>query len=116
MLIKIKDLTVATIVGIYAEEKQRRQKLVINAEVEIKTGNVSEIDSIKQTMNYHPVCDEIRTFLENGNFEVIEHVCHQIGKICLSYESVISARVEVDKPEAPIKGIRSISVSEFFKK
>lgn len=116
MLLRIKDLTVDTLIGIYAEEKQRRQKIVINAEIEFKTGNVANVDNIRETMNYHPLCDNIREFLENGNFEVIEHVCHQIGKICLSYEPIISAKVEVDKPEAPIKGIKSVSVSEVFRK
>ncbi|MDX1949373.1 MAG: dihydroneopterin aldolase [Rickettsiales bacterium] len=114
MLLKIKDLTAKTTIGVYDNEKLRQQRLVVNIEMDYDEGNSCNSDNINDTMNYHPICDEITALLENGDNHLIEFVCEKIGKICLSYQQVRSAKVEVDKPEVPLKSVRSISVTKQF--
>ncbi len=117
MLLKIKDLTAKTTIGVYDNEKLRQQRLVVNIEIDYDEGKSTQSDSINDTMNYHPICDRITELLEDGDNHLIEFVCEKIGAICLSYPQVKSAKVEVDKPEVPLKSVRSISVTkEFFKK
>ncbi len=114
MILKIKNLTAKTIIGVYNDEKLRRQKLVVNAELDYDEGKSPQSDSINDTMNYHPICDKITYLLESGDFHLIEYVCEEIGKICLSTPQVRSAKIEVDKPEAPLKGVDSVSVTKIF--
>lgn len=116
MILKIKNLTGKTIIGVYSDEKLRRQKLVVNAEIDYDAGMSGQSDSINDTMNYHPICDRITELLENGDFHLIEYVCEEVGKICLSYPQVRSAKIEIDKPEAPLKGVDSVSVTKVFVK
>ncbi len=116
MIIKIKNLAVNMILGVYEFEKQGTQKVIVNLEIDFDEGNAAETDNIKDTLNYHPICDDVTAILKDRPYELIETVVEKIGKYILSYEIVNSVNVEIDKPEAPIEGVESLSVSKLFKK
>jgi FolB domain-containing protein len=116
MITRIKNLTTNCIIGVYELEKKKKQKLIVNAKIEFDEGLASETDNINDTQNYHPICDGIIKILNEGNFELLEKAVTEVGKFILSFPKIVSVDVEIDKPEAPIEGIESISVSKFFTK
>jgi 7,8-dihydroneopterin aldolase/epimerase/oxygenase len=115
MKIKIKDLTCETIVGVYASEKKVNQPLVINVSIDYNEGESPRTDRIADTLNYHKVVDKISAHVRGTKFDLLEKVVEDIGNIVLSFERVKGCKVEVDKPNAPIEGLRSISVSKKFR-
>ncbi|HCR85884.1 MAG TPA: dihydroneopterin aldolase [Alphaproteobacteria bacterium] len=116
MIVKIKNLTIEGILGIYEFEQRKKQRIVVNLEIDFDEGDAPKTDSIHSTMNYHPICDGIRKMLAENNFQLVERVVYVVGQYVLSYAQVRSVKVEIDKPDAPIEGLESVSVSEFYQK
>lgn len=116
MIIKIKNLRVEAVIGVYDTEKKYKQPLLINLEIDYNEGVAPKTDRIDDTLNYHTVTDRVREYVENTKFDLLEKLVEEISKIVLSYEKVHSVSIQIDKPEAPIQGIESVSVSKIFKK
>lgn len=116
MIAKIKNLTTTALVGVYEFELQKKQKIIINLEIDYDAGVAPETDKIEDCMNYHPICDGVKKLVSDTKYELIEKICNEVGKYVLSYDKVRSVKVEIDKPEAPIEGIESVSVSDFYRK
>jgi dihydroneopterin aldolase len=114
--IKIKNLTGHCIIGVYEEEKHKKQKVIVNIEIDYDEGVAGESDSIEDTLNYHPICDWINNIIAKKEFELIEALVEEIGSYIISLDRVSEVYVEIDKPDAPIAGIESISVSKKFNK
>lgn len=116
MKIKIKDLKIQGIIGIYQKEKLEKQTILVNLEIDYDEGDSKNSDNIDEGLNYHPICEYIRNLIENNQYGLIEKLVNDIGNYVISLDKVKTAYVEVDKPEAPIEGLRSVSVSEIFSK
>ncbi len=116
MIIKIKNLKCETVIGVYELEKKAKQRLILNAEIDYNEGNSIKSDKIVDTLNYHEVIKQVKQFIEGNSYELLEKMVEEVGHLILSFDRVISARVEIDKPDAPIEGIESVSVSKTFKR
>ena len=116
MKIIIKQIAVKTLLGVYEEEKQQKQKILIDLEIDYDAGNAPYSDDVADTLNYHPIILDIQEMLSNGEYELLERAVQVVGEYLLSLKLVNSAHVKIDKPEAPIDNIGCISVAEFFKK
>lgn len=116
MKIRIKDLKIQGIIGIYNQEKLEKQTILVNLEINYDEGNSKTTDNIDEGLNYHPICEHIRELIENNQYGLLEKLVNDIGNYIISLGKVSSVHVEVDKPEAPIDGLGSVSVSEIFSK
>jgi FolB domain-containing protein len=114
MIVKIKNLTVEGTLGIYEFEQRKKQRIIVNLEIDFDEGNSQISDSIHDSMNYHPICDGITKMISEGTFQLIERVAYLVGQQVLSYPQVRSVKVEIDKPDAPIIGLESVSVVGFY--
>ncbi|MCK5391899.1 MAG: FolB domain-containing protein, partial [Deltaproteobacteria bacterium] len=59
MIIKIKNLKLRTIVGIYEWEKKTKQDIVINVEIEFDGSKAIETDNIEDTVDYKTITKKI---------------------------------------------------------
>ena len=116
MIIRIKDLEALCMIGVYEQEKHQKQKLIVNMKIEFDEGQAGASDLLDDTLDYHPICNNVREMLHNNEYELVERAVNEVGKYLLSLDKVVAADVEIDKPEAPIEGIRCVSVSKYFKK
>lgn len=114
MIISIKNLTLNTIVGIYEFEQNQKQRVIINMLIEYDNGKSSKSDKIEDTLNYHIICDKISEYVENNSFRLLERLVYEVSQIVLKNPQVKSVDVEIDKPDAPIDNIESVSVREKY--
>ena len=111
MIIKIENLKLRTIVGIYDWEKEKKQDVIINIEMEFDGTRAIESDNIEDTVDYKAITKEIIDMVEENDFNLIERIAGDAIKIVMENEKVDRASVRVDKPGA-LRFTDTVSVTE----
>ncbi|MGB2691140.1 MAG: dihydroneopterin aldolase [Thermodesulfobacteriota bacterium] len=111
MIIRIEDLKLRTIVGIYEWEKENKQDIIINVEIEFDGTKAIETDDIADTIDYKSITKRIITMVEESDFNLIERIAGEAIKIVMENEKVEKASVRVDKPGA-LRFTDSVSVTQ----
>lgn len=111
MIIQIENLRLRTIVGIYDWEKKAKQDIVINVELEFDGNKASKSDNIEDTVDYKTINKKIISFVEDGDFNLLERIAGGIADIAFENSSVSKATVRVDKPGA-LRFADSVSITE----
>lgn len=109
MKIRIKNLRLRTVVGIYAWERKEAQDVIINIDLEFDGSQAAESDQIKDTVDYKALKKRVIAEVETSHFQLLEKLASHILDIVMSDLKVYRARVEVDKPNA-LRFADSVSV------
>lgn len=107
--IYIRDLLLRCIVGIYPDERENKQDVIINIELWCDLSIPAASDRIEDTVNYKSVKKQIIHLVENSAFLLIERMAGEIANLCLGHPGVQQVRVTVDKPGA-LRFARSVAV------
>lgn len=107
--IYIRDLALRCIVGIYPEERNERQDVVINVTLEGDLSAAQASDRIEDTVNYKTIKKEIVRVVESSECQLIETLAGRILDCCWRDPRVARATVTVDKPGA-LRFARSVAV------
>lgn len=97
MLIKLKDLQIETIIGIYDWEQSISRKLSINVEIECIDNQSIISDDIKDTIDYDIVYFNIKKIINSKKYNLIESLAGDIVNMICQIEGVIATTVEIDK-------------------
>ena len=107
--IYIRDLSLRCIIGVFPEERGKRQDVVINVVMETNFSRAVETDELDDTVDYKAIKEKIVALVEKSEFNLIESMANQIADICLEDLKVIRVSVTVDKPGA-LRFARSVAV------
>ncbi|MHB0774408.1 dihydroneopterin triphosphate 2'-epimerase [Halomonas sp. WWR20] len=108
--IRIKNLRLRTFIGIKDEEIQNRQDVIINATIGYRAGEAVKFNHIDQALNYRTITKHVIAHVEAHRFQLLERMTREVLDIIMSYERVLTARVEIDKPYA-LRFADSVSIS-----
>ncbi len=111
MIIKIENLRLRTVIGIYDWEKEVKQDLVINVSIFFDGEKSSVTDDIKDTVDYKSINKKIIGFVEGNDFNLLERVAGGICDIVFENAKVEEVLVKVEKPAA-LRFADSVSVIE----
>lgn len=111
MIIKIENLKLRTIVGIYDWEKEKKQDVIINIDLEFDGTKAIETDSIDDTIDYKTITKEIIEMVEGQEYNLIERIAGDAMKIIMRNDKVQKASVRVDKPGA-LRFTDTVSVTQ----
>lgn len=111
MIIKIENLRLRTIIGVYDWEKKSPQDLVINVTIDFDGGKAAQSDSIEDTLDYKAINKKIIDFVETNDFNLLERVAGGICDIIFEEQAVRWASARVEKPGA-LRFADSVSVTE----
>lgn len=95
----LRNLVAQVSMGIYDHEKIARQPLIVNLEVFLDPDARIARDSIRETVDYNTLRNDILRIADSGHFHLQETFCEQILAVCLEKPGVIAARVRSEKPE-----------------
>lgn len=109
------DLKVNTIIGVYPQERERRQQLTINLELSTDLSAAALSDRLEDTVNYAEIEERVTALVSASHFLLIEGLAGAIGRLLLEYCAVQSARVRIEKPAAA-RHARAIAVELEFKR
>ncbi len=107
--ITIENLRLRTIIGINDWERDTKQDVVINVELELAPDTVFTRDAIDETVDYKRLNKRIIAEVERSSFFLIEKLCDYLLMMVMEDVRVQRARVRVAKPAA-LRYTDSVSV------
>ena len=109
MIINIENLRLRTVVGIFEWEKNVKQDIIINIEIEFDGTKAIESDDIAYTIDYKSITKKIIAEVEEREYNLIEKIAGDVVRIIMEDERVEAASVRIDKPGA-LRFADSVSV------
>lgn len=107
--ITIENLRLCAIIGINDWERETKQDVVINVELELAPDTAFTRDVIDETVDYKQLNKRIIAEVERSSFFLIERLCDHLLGLVMEDERVERARVRVAKPGA-LRFTDSVSV------
>lgn len=100
-IIFIEGLKTEAIIGIYDWEREQRQPLIFDIEMQLPIAQAAQSDAIEDTVSYKQVSDEIIELVENNDFELLESLAESLCNHILSHHPAVqSVSLKVNKPQA----------------
>ena len=105
----IDELAVETIIGCLPHERLHKQPLTISMSIQYDIAHVAKTDNIEDAMNYADLAAEIKTYVENSQFQLLEGLSNKIFDIIFKRTEVKQASLFIYKPNA-IDGIKRVGI------
>lgn len=113
IILSLNQLEVNCVIGERPDERERLQKLIIDAELEISTASALS-DNLADTADYAALAEKITATLKDAKCMMIERAAYLAATICLEDKAVNAVNLKVTKSGA-IEGLRSASVTVSLK-
>jgi dihydroneopterin aldolase len=88
--------------GVLPEERRDGQDFVVDAVLSLDTRDASASDDLAATVDYGVLAARLAAVVAGEPVNLIETLAARLADVCLADPRVISARVTVHKPSAPI--------------
>jgi 7,8-dihydroneopterin aldolase/epimerase/oxygenase len=102
-------LKAEAIIGIYAWERQVKQTVIVDLEMNGSVRKAALSDSIDDTLNYKRVAKRVLAFIEASQFHLVETLTEQIAMLLLAEFGLVWVRVSLSKPGA-VRNSRDVGV------
>jgi len=97
--ILIRDLLVRGIIGINDWEREKKQDILINLELEHDLRPAAASDDVRDALNYRTLTKAVIAHVEESSYFLLEALAEGIARICLQHGAE-RVRVRVEKPRA----------------
>ncbi len=115
MVIKIKNLTLYTILGIYESEQEKKREVIINITIKTNFDKARYTNSIDDTIDYSKIINNIKSLVENKKFGLIEKMAQEILDLITKNDKIEECQLEIDKPKI-FTEVQSASVTLNYQK
>ncbi len=105
----VRDLEILALIGIYDQEKQKPQRIIVNIDLSVKEEIGPMADDISHVVSYEIIAKKVEAIVADGHVNLVETMCEKIAQSCLTDKRVMAARVRVEKPDI-IPNARSVGV------
>jgi dihydroneopterin aldolase len=102
-------LTVDTVIGIYAWERETNQTVVLDLELAVDIRAAAASEDIQCTVSYQAVAERLTCFIESSEFLLIETMAEQVAQLVLDEFPIDRIRLKLGKPAA-IANARDVGV------
>ncbi|MCF6318565.1 MAG: dihydroneopterin aldolase [Proteobacteria bacterium] len=96
----IEKLRVDAIIGVYPNERQIKQPLIIDVDMSYDARQAIASDTLKYALDYHKVCKDIHGFVSQSSYQLIETLADAIAQKILKIKGVVQVIIKVSKPNA----------------
>lgn len=101
-LIALTGLRVRGFHGVLASEREQGQDFVVDVVLTVDTRAAAASDQLHDTVDYAALAERLAAVVGGEPVDLVETLAARLADSCLSDRRVISARVTVHKPQAPI--------------
>lgn len=91
--------------GYYKAERELGQRFELDVEMETDFSKAIISDSLKDTINFESVFEEIEKIFSSTKFSLLETVGNRIIERLLEKFPIHAIKLKIRKPQVPIKGI-----------
>jgi dihydroneopterin aldolase len=96
--VSIRDLRVATVIGVYDWERETEQALVFAVDMATDVARAASRDNLADALDYSSAAQTIKTVVIEGKFQLIETAAERVAERLISDYALAWVRVEVVKP------------------
>ena len=96
----INDLQVETVIGIFDWEREIKQTISINLEMEFDISKAAKSDDINDSLDYKKVSKRIISLCEKADSYLVENLIEKIAQAVLKEFPVSKVTVSLEKPGA----------------
>lgn len=107
--IVIKDLELMMFIGVFDAEKEQKQKVIVNLNLEVVPNENWKNDNIDDVVSYADIIERIRLMAEKTHINLVETFAEQIVEMCFGFADIMGVLVRVEKPDI-INDARSVGV------
>ena len=97
--ILINNLVMQASVGVYENEKQNKQKIIINIELLLSNNSEPKQDNLESTQDYSQFRKCIVDIIQSQHFQLLEILVEKIHSSLIINSYVIGAKVNISKPD-----------------
>lgn len=108
-IVFITDLDIDTVIGIFDWEREIRQTVRLNIEMNTDVRKAALTDKIEDALDYKAVSKRLIAFVEKSEFGLVETLAERCAEIILNEFPVQWVRLRLDKPGA-VRGSRSVGI------
>ena len=105
----ITELRIETIIGIHDRERNLKQPVTLDLEMDWNNQGAAATDNISQACDYESISTRITQFIADSEFKLIETLAEETARLVLTEFAVPRLVLTVSKPEA-ITNARSVGV------
>ena len=105
----IKNLQVLGIIGVYPQERETPQEILINVTVYIDTHRAAKTDDIADCVDYDALAKKLKAHAESAARRTVEALANDLIGICLQEQDVEKVILRVEKPDA-VPSAQSVGV------
>lgn len=95
----VRDLELLMRIGIYDQEKQAPQRVLVSVEATLENHGPFTNDSIEATISYEEIVNRITALSGQKHYALAETFAQDIADLCLHSFTLESVTVEVTKPD-----------------
>lgn len=96
----IRQLEIDAIIGIYDEERTRKQKVVFDIDMAWDIEAAARSENIDDALNYKTLTDHLKEEVGSSEFQLIETLAEHVAKLILDEYKVQWLRLKLHKPDA----------------
>ena len=105
----IHALKAEAIIGIFDWERQVKQTILLDIELNADIRKAALTDSIEDTLNYKRVSKRVVAFVESSQFHLVETLSEHVAMLILAEFDIRTVRVELSKPGA-VRGSKDVGI------
>tara|TARA_B100000686_G_scaffold93853_1_gene100309 strand:+ start:4578 stop:4949 length:372 start_codon:yes stop_codon:yes gene_type:complete len=105
----INDLQVETVIGIFDWEREIKQTISINLEMEFDISKAAKSDDINDSLDYKKVSKRIISLCEKADSYLVENLIEKIAQVVLKEFPVSKVTISLEKPGA-LRGSKSVGI------
>jgi dihydroneopterin aldolase len=105
----IRALKAEAIIGIFDWERQVKQTVLLDIELNADIRKAALTDSIEDTLNYKRVSKRVVAFVESSQFHLVETLSEHVAMLILAEFDIRTVRVELSKPGA-VRGSKDVGI------
>ena len=105
----IENLTVEAVIGVWDWEREIKQPVSLDLEMDYDIRQAAASDSIEDTLDYKAVAKRLIRFIEQSEFQLVEALAEHCAAIVLDEFPVSRLKLKLSKPGA-VRGSSAVGV------
>lgn len=93
----VRDLVLPCLIGVHRHERDGRQRVRINLDLEVSEGEAPRRDRLGDVVCYEALVDGVRRVVGAGHVNLVETLAESIAEVCLRDPRVRWTRVRIEK-------------------
>jgi dihydroneopterin aldolase len=108
-IVYIRDLKVATVIGIFDWERRIRQTVSLDLEMATDIRRAAASDHIDDALDYKAVGKRLIAFIEASEFQLVETLAERVADIVIGEFGVPWMKLRLSKPGA-LRGSQDVGI------